>query len=64
MTEILYTPGVESAGHLPRKFELSTMYTAAVSSRSREPEMAAAFVELLAGDAMRAQREAGGIAPG
>jgi len=64
VTEILYTPGVESAGNLPRKFELSTMYTAAVCSRSTNPEAAAAFVELLAGDAMRALREAGGIAPG
>jgi ABC-type molybdate transport system substrate-binding protein len=40
------------------------MYTAAVCSRSPNPEAATAFVELLAGESMRQQREAGGIAPG
>ena len=33
VTEILYTPGVQLAGMLPKKFELQTMYTAAVCSR-------------------------------
>jgi molybdate transport system substrate-binding protein len=61
VTEILYTPGVELAGVLPAKFELATMYTAAVSTRSAQPEAAAALIELLAGDQSRALREAGGF---
>ncbi|MDB5872858.1 MAG: transporter substrate-binding protein [Ramlibacter sp.] len=61
VTEILYTPGVQLAGPLPAKFELATMYTAAVSTRSTQPEAAAALVELLAGDEARAVRQAGGF---
>jgi molybdate transport system substrate-binding protein len=64
ITEIIYTPGVESAGPLPKKFELSTMYTAAVCSRSQDPEAAAAFVKLLTGEASRSLREAGGFEEG
>ncbi|RYG13668.1 MAG: ABC transporter substrate-binding protein [Burkholderiales bacterium] len=61
VTEILYTPGVRLAGMLPKKFELQTMYTAAVCSRAAEPAAAAALIALLAGDEARAQREAGGF---
>ncbi|MEO7549219.1 MAG: substrate-binding domain-containing protein [Ramlibacter sp.] len=63
VTEILYTPGVQLAGMLPRKFELQTMYTAAVSSRATEPAAAAALIGLLAGNEARVQREAGGFEP-
>ena len=63
VTEILYTPGVQLAGMLPKKFELQTMYTAAVCSRATEPAAAAALIALLAGDEARAQREAGGFEP-
>lgn len=63
VTEILYTPGVQLAGMLPKKFELQTMYTAAVCSRAAEPAAAAALIALLAGDQARAQREAGGFEP-
>ena len=63
VTEILYTPGVELAGLLPRKFELATMYTAAVCSRAAEPAAASALIDLLASDETRALRVAGGFGP-
>jgi molybdate transport system substrate-binding protein len=61
VTEILYTPGVQLAGVLPAKFELATMYTAAVSSRSKEPAAAAALVDLLASAQTGDLRKAGGF---
>ena len=61
VTEILYTPGVQLAGLLPRKYELATMYTAAVCSRATEPAAAAALIEMLAGEDAKAIREAGGF---
>lgn len=63
VTEILYTPGVQLAGMLPKKFELTTMYTAAVCSRAQEPAAAAALIELLAGSEAKAVRAAGGFEP-
>ena len=60
-TEILYTPGVELVGALPKKYELATMYTAAVCSRATEPAAAAALVDLLASDETAELREAGGF---
>jgi molybdate transport system substrate-binding protein len=63
VSEILHSPGVRLVGPLPKKFELATIYTAAVCSRSTDPQKAAALVELLAGDQSRALREAGGFGP-
>lgn len=60
-TEIRYTPGVALSGALPREFELTTVYGAAVASRAAEPGLAARLIELLAGDATRALRRAGGF---
>lgn len=61
VTEILNTPGVRLVGELPKKYELATMYTAAVCSRATQPDAASALIELLAGDQSRALREAGGF---
>lgn len=61
VTEILYTPGVQLAGVLPREFELATIYTAAVCTGAAEPEAAAAFIRLIAGDDAKPVREAGGF---
>jgi molybdate transport system substrate-binding protein len=61
VTEILYTPGVQLVGVLPREFELATVYTAAVCSRSANPAAAKALVDLLSADASAAQRLAGGF---
>jgi molybdate transport system substrate-binding protein len=61
VTEILYTPGVQLAGLLPREFELATVYTAAVCTRAQEPLAAAEFVRMLAGEEAAALRAAGGF---
>jgi molybdate transport system substrate-binding protein len=61
VTEILYTPGVQLAGLLPREFELATVYTAAVCTCAQEPLAAAEFVRMLAGEEAAALRAAGGF---
>jgi molybdate transport system substrate-binding protein len=61
VTEIKYTPGVIMAGLLPAGFELSTVYTVAVCSAAREPDLARRFAEMLSGPATRALREAAGF---
>ena len=61
VTEIRYTEGVELVAPLPARFELTTVYTAAVSANAAEPALAARFIALLAGADTRALREAGGF---
>ncbi|MEY2805562.1 MAG: hypothetical protein RL657_2898 [Pseudomonadota bacterium] len=47
VTEIVYTSGVDLIGLLPAPFELSTVYTAAISSRAQNPQAAQALIDLL-----------------
>lgn len=61
VTEILNTPGVQLVGLLPKEFELATVYTAAVCSRARDADAAAALVALLAGEEAAAARQACGF---
>lgn len=61
VTEILYTPGVVLAGDLPKEFELATVYTAALCSKAKEPELAAQLISLLTGDEAAALRRSGGF---
>lgn len=61
VTEILYTAGVTLVAPLPAEFELATVYTAAVSSRAKHPELAHQLVAALSGDGSRAVRERGGF---
>ena len=61
ITEIKYTEGVSLVGLLPKEFELATVYSAAVCSRSAQPENAAALVKLLSGSRSAALRAAGGF---
>lgn len=56
VTEILNTPGAELVAVLPARFELATVYTAAVSSRAADPEAAARFIAMLAGPRAAALR--------
>ncbi len=63
VTEILYTPGLALAGPLPEPFGLATVYAAGVAAGAAEPELAAAFIELLSGQGAAAQRRAGGFEP-
>lgn len=61
VSEILYTEGVTLVAALPDRFELATVYTAAVSSAAAQPALAERFITLLTGPASRALREAGGF---
>jgi molybdate transport system substrate-binding protein len=61
VTEILYTPGVQLAGLLPREFELATTYTAAVCSRAQKAALAADFIGMLASPQAAQVRSAGGF---
>lgn len=61
VSEILYTPGVRLVGALPAAFELSTPYTAAVSARAAQPQLAAAFIAHLTGVATAAARRDAGF---
>lgn len=63
ITEIRYTPGVELVGPLPAEFELATVYSAAVGSRARHPELARRLVDMLAGPTAARLRQAGGFSP-
>jgi len=63
VTEIRSTPGVTLVGPLPKPFELASVYTAAVLSRSRLPQHAARLAALLGSDAARALRERAGFEP-
>ena len=63
ITEILYTPGVTLAGPLPAPFELTTTYSAAASSTSRNPDTARRFVSMLTGRDSVELRAASGFTP-
>ena len=60
-TEIKYTEGVELVAPLPARFELATVYTAAVSATAADPALAARFIAMLTDASSRALREAGGF---
>ena len=47
ITEILYIEGVSLIAPLPKEFELATIYTAAICTRSTQPEAARALIDLL-----------------
>jgi len=61
VSEILYTPGVELVAPLPARFELATVYTAAVSARAGNAGLAARVVAVLAGAQAAALREGSGF---
>ncbi|WP_019938173.1 substrate-binding domain-containing protein [Bordetella sp. FB-8] len=61
VTEILYTPGVKLVGELPPGYGLDTVYTAAVCTQARHPELACRFVQALSGDASRRLRQHSGF---
>jgi molybdate transport system substrate-binding protein len=56
-TEIISTQGVVLSGSLPPGCELSTMYTAAVTTRAVNPGQAQALIDLLIGAGQRELRE-------
>ncbi len=61
VTEILYTPGVQLVSVLPREFELTTVYTAAVATKAEQPQAARMMIEMLASPAAAELRRSGGF---
>lgn len=61
ITEIKYTPGITLIGPLPKAYDLSTVYSAAVSCRSSHPELAHRFVARLSGPQSQSLRISGGF---
>lgn len=61
VTEILYTAGVALVAVLPKEFELATVYTAAVCSKSAQPDLARDLVGLLSGPESADLRRRGGF---
>ena len=61
VTEINYTEGIRLVGPLPQRFELATVYTAAVASQAADPGLAARFIAMLAGAESQDLRSAGGF---
>jgi molybdate transport system substrate-binding protein len=60
-TEILATPGIRLVAPLPKGFDLSTVYTAAVAANATQRVGAAVFVAQLGGDSARDARRAAGF---
>jgi molybdate transport system substrate-binding protein len=63
-TEIISTPGVMLSGSLPPGFELSTVYTAAVTTRAAVAKQAEMLIDLLIGVDRRELRERAGFLSG
>ncbi|MDE2616196.1 MAG: substrate-binding domain-containing protein [Burkholderiales bacterium] len=61
VTEILYTPGVQLINVLPKKFELATVYTAAIATKAEQPQAARMMIDLLAAPAAAELRRSGGF---
>jgi molybdate transport system substrate-binding protein len=60
-TEIISTPGVMLSGSLPQGCELSTVYTAAVTTRAMDAGHAQDLIDLLTGIEQRDLRERAGF---
>ena len=63
-TEIISTAGVTLSGSLPPGCELSTMYTAAVTTRAAAEKQARSLIDLLIGADQRELRERAGFLSG
>lgn len=61
ITEILHSDGVDLVAALPKEFELATVYTAAVSARSVQPQAARGLVDMLIARDAEAMRLACGF---
>jgi molybdate transport system substrate-binding protein len=61
VTEILYTDGVDLVGLLPPKFELATVYTAAVAAAAAAPDVAERFIQMLTASEHAALRKGSGF---
>jgi molybdate transport system substrate-binding protein len=60
-TEIISTPGVILSGSLPKECELSTVYTAAITTRAANARQAKELIDLLIGSDQDKLRERAGF---
>ena len=60
-SEILATPGVTLVGPLTGAFALSTVYTAGIATKARQPGLARQFAAILADPAAAKMRIAAGL---
>jgi molybdate transport system substrate-binding protein len=60
-TEIIITPGLKLAGVLPASCALATVYTAAVTTRAVDADVATALIGILVSPDQRAPREKAGF---
>jgi molybdate transport system substrate-binding protein len=60
-TEIISTPGVALSGSLPPGCELSSMYTAAITTGAAGAKQAQSLIELLTAAGQRELRERAGF---
>jgi molybdate transport system substrate-binding protein len=63
-TEIISTPGVILSGSLPPECELSTMYTAAVTTKAASAQRAEVLIDLLTGEEQQPLRIRAGFLSG
>ena len=56
-TEIVSTPGLRLVGTLPKEFELSSMYAAAIPAKAANADAAKKLIDLLSADAQKHLRE-------
>ncbi|MBO1113208.1 molybdate ABC transporter substrate-binding protein [Bordetella petrii] len=61
ITEILYSPGVQAVGLLPRGCELDTVYTAAVAAGARQAGLARKLIEMLTDSSLDTYKNAHGF---
>lgn len=62
ITEIRNVEGVDYVGDLPKPYELTTTYTAAVSTRAKQPDASQRLIDLMTSDAAADIRLAKGVA--
>ncbi len=61
-TEIVSTPGLHLVGTLPKGFELSSMYAAAIPAKAANASAARMLIDLMSADAQRGLRDSKGFA--
>jgi len=61
VSEIKFTKGATLVGPLPQEFELATVYSVAICTRTREPEFARRFASLLTGSKAETVRAEAGF---
>lgn len=61
ITEILYSPGVQAVGLLPKGCELDTVYAAAVATNTRQAELARKLIDVLTDSDLDAYKNAHGF---